>query len=395
MANQNPNKLEALNAHIAAAVANGRYAEAAEGFESWLQDKDGRSNKTVWVRYAGVLRALSRHGDALAALDQAINLDPRFFLAHLMKGSILDKAGDLHAASKEYEIALTVAPNEQQLDPHTFGAFVRAREVTHARRKQIREYVLAETELNARGTVEEKRARLFLDMVLGLERNYRQEPTDFFYPGLPAIGFYERSHFPWLQELEAQTARIKEELLSVLPREEAFVPYMNYGDGIPLDQWQDLNRSRRWSAYHFYHYGRRYEENCERCPQTMNALALAPQPQVIGKMPAAMYSVLRPRTRIPPHTGVANVRLVCHLALIVPPDCGFRVGQETRSWEEGKAWVFDDTIEHEAWNNSDQDRVVFIFDVWNPLLTSVERDLISRVLGAMDQFDARSSNFNL
>ena len=83
-----------------------------------------------------------------------------------------------------------------------------------------------------------------------------------------------------------------------------------------------------------------------------------------------------PRTHIPPHTGVTNTRLTVHLPLIVPPNCGFRVGSETREWVPGKAWVFDDTIEHEAWNRSDAPRAVLIFDIWNPILTAAERDLV-------------------
>jgi aspartyl/asparaginyl beta-hydroxylase (cupin superfamily) len=65
-----------------------------------------------------------------------------------------------------------------------------------------------------------------------------------------------------------------------------------------------------------------------------------------------------------------------HLPLIVPPDCSFRVGGETREWVPGKAWVFDDTVEHEAWNRSDAPRAILIFDIWNPFLTVAERDLV-------------------
>jgi len=98
-----------------------------------------------------------------------------------------------------------------------------------------------------------------------------------------------------------------------------------------------------------------------------------------------MFSILRPRTRIPPHTGVANTRLVLHLPLIVPEECGFRVGGETRQWREGEAWVFDDTIEHEAWNNSDKPRAVLICDVWSPRISGEERELIGRLLAALDR----------
>jgi len=87
--------------------------------------------------------------------------------------------------------------------------------------------------------------------------------------------------------------------------------------------------------------------------------------------------VLKPRTHLPPHTGTTNTRSIVHLPLVVPEGCRFRVGSDVRAWEKGKAWVFDDTIEHEAWNDSDQVRIILIFDIWNPLLTAAERDLVS------------------
>jgi aspartyl/asparaginyl beta-hydroxylase (cupin superfamily) len=100
-----------------------------------------------------------------------------------------------------------------------------------------------------------------------------------------------------------------------------------------------------------------------------------------------MFSVLQPKTRIPSHTGVSNTRLVVHLPLILPPDCRFRVGNETRAWRDGEAWVFDDTIEHEAWNDSDRPRTILIFDIWSPYLSAAERELIARVTAAADAFN--------
>jgi aspartyl/asparaginyl beta-hydroxylase (cupin superfamily) len=95
---------------------------------------------------------------------------------------------------------------------------------------------------------------------------------------------------------------------------------------------------------------------------------------------------LRPGARIPPHHGVLNSRLICHLPLIVPDRCGFRVGNETRAWEEGKLLVFDDSMEHEAWNDSDRDRVVLIFDVWRPELGEADRRAITTMFEAIDDY---------
>jgi aspartyl/asparaginyl beta-hydroxylase (cupin superfamily) len=108
----------------------------------------------------------------------------------------------------------------------------------------------------------------------------------------------------------------------------------------------------------------------------MQALEGAPLCDVTARAPTIFFSILDASTTIPPHSGVTNTRLTVHLPLIVPPDCGFRVGSETREWIPGRAWVFDDTIEHEAWNRSDAPRAILIFDIWNPLLTAPERDVV-------------------
>jgi aspartyl/asparaginyl beta-hydroxylase (cupin superfamily) len=99
-----------------------------------------------------------------------------------------------------------------------------------------------------------------------------------------------------------------------------------------------------------------------------------------------MFSLLRPGARIPPHTGEVNTRLICHLPLIVPAGCSLRVGNDTRALVEGKAWVFDDTMEHEAWNPSDQSRVILLFEIWRPELDEEERRLVSAMFEAIDAY---------
>ncbi len=174
--------------------------------------------------------------------------------------------------------------------------------------------------------------------------------------------------------------------------QEGLEPYIAYPDDVPLDQWTALNNSADWSAFHFYKAGVRIEENCARCPATMDAIGRLPQPVVRSRSPAAMFSILRPRTRIPPHTGVANTRLVLHLPLVVPPGCGFRVGAQTRAWASGEAWVFDDTIDHEAWNDSDQIRAILICDIWQPRLSEAERALVTTVMESIDDFNGAAQD---
>jgi len=102
--------------------------------------------------------------------------------------------------------------------------------------------------------------------------------------------------------------------------------------------------------------------------------------------PTVMFSCLEPHTTIPPHTGETNTRLIVHLPLIIPPNCLFRVGHVSREWHYGEAFVFDDSIEHEARNDSDELRAVLIFDVWNPLLSAVERDFVTALTNGVRDY---------
>lgn len=384
-------RLKRLKTTASHALAVGRLAEAIQAL-SEATELDG-SDPYLHLSMAGAYRALGNHVAALGALEQALAMEPKLFLGLLMKGSLQEREGETRSAAITYGRALAQLPHGTPLDAPTQKAVEHARKVHHRYVQELSEFVkdALEVEQGRVTDAEARRVDLFVDATLGVRRIYRQEPTDYYYPGLPAVEFHERNAFPWLAELEASTGEITEELQAVMGRSEHFTPYVSYPDGVPLDQWSDLNRSTRWSAYHFFNMGRREVENCKRCPKTTRLLERLPQPQVQGRMPAAMFSVLRARTRIPPHTGVANIRLVVHLPLIVPPGCGFRVGNVTREWKVGEAWVFDDTIEHEAWNDSDEDRVVMIFDVWNPLLSEAERRMVASVMTSIDRFNGIES----
>jgi aspartyl/asparaginyl beta-hydroxylase (cupin superfamily) len=162
------------------------------------------------------------------------------------------------------------------------------------------------------------------------------------------------------------------------------VPYLQYDDHQALDQWRTLNHNPDWTAVHLLNCGRRVAANADACPVTMEVLSHLPQPTIAGASPNAMFSLLAPHTAIPPHVGVSNARLVCHLPLVVPPGCWFRVGAETRFWREGEAFVFDDTVEHEALNPSGALRVVMICDVWHPDLSPPEQAAIRAAVESED-----------
>ena len=229
----------------------------------------------------------------------------------------------------------------------------------------------------------------FRSNVLRQTRVWHSEPTHFHYPGLVEREFHPRERFPWLAELEAATPVIRAEMQAALTSQRAeLVPYLEYQDHEALAQWKALNRNPDWTALHLIKQGTPIAANAALCPQTFALLEKLPQPPIPGASPNVMFSLLAPRTEIPPHVGVNNARLVCHLPLVVPEGCWFRVGDETRSWREGEAFVFDDTIEHEAANPSDQLRVVLIFDVWHPDLSAIEQQAVAALIEAEDSTES-------
>jgi aspartyl/asparaginyl beta-hydroxylase (cupin superfamily) len=163
-------------------------------------------------------------------------------------------------------------------------------------------------------------------------------------------------------------------------------PYIELAEGVPVSQWRELNHSRRWGVYFLWREGVAIREHMARCPRTVAALKAWPGCDIPVCGPTAVFSILDAGTRIPPHTGLNNTRLVVHLPLIVPPGCGFRVGAERREWHPGQAFVFDDTMEHEAWNDSDTPRAVLILDIWSPFISAAERDLVRSLTAGVGEW---------
>jgi aspartyl/asparaginyl beta-hydroxylase (cupin superfamily) len=373
--------LRAANPRAAAALFQRALAEAPERLDLWM-------GLAASQRGAGDIVA------ALASIDSALEREPRSFPALLMKGSLLEAIGRAAEAAKIYGVAVKLAPPATSLNEPTRSALERATALEQQFSSSLLEALGAATECVPAPLA--RRARIFVEAVAGRRRIFQQEPVQVHFPGLPAIEFWEREEFPFLADLEANFEAIRAEALAVWSEGSPdLTPYVHYPPGAPLDQWAELNNSLKWSAFHLWKDGALVDANARKCPATMAALARVDQPHTLNCSPAAMFSILRPRTRIPPHTGVANTRLVLHLPLIVPEGCGFRCGGETRPWREGEAFVFDDTIEHEAWNDSDKPRAVLICDVWNPRLSPEERDLITRVMKTLEHFNGGTAGQGL
>ncbi|HUQ13001.1 MAG TPA: aspartyl/asparaginyl beta-hydroxylase domain-containing protein, partial [Novosphingobium sp.] len=232
---------------------------------------------------------------------------------------------------------------------------------------------------------EARRTGAFVDLVLGRRQLFENRCDGVRYPFLPADEFFDRRHFPWFETLEAETAAIRDELAALLAAgDDALRPYIRLEEGLPDNLWSALDGSLDWGACFLYEYGEPNPEVLARCPRTTAAIERLPLARVPGRGPNVFFSLLSPGRRIPPHTGVTNTRAIVHLALDVPPGCGFRVGGDTRQWVEGRAFAFDDTIEHEAWNEGGRRRAVLILDCWNPHLSEREREAVAAYFAASD-----------
>ena len=183
--------------------------------------------------------------------------------------------------------------------------------------------------------------------------------------------FYDASELPFAVAVEAAWPEIRRELEGVLHAGAA--PFRPNWD--PYDC-----RVSGWKSANLFTYTRAYPEVLARFPVTAGVLARIPH------VTSAFVNVLEPRTRIPSHCGDSNTTWRCHLPLVVPREaerCGIEVGGERRSWREGRLLAFCDAHRHHAWNDSDEPRVVLVFDVMRPEYVAHERRICGRVLGGI------------
>jgi aspartyl/asparaginyl beta-hydroxylase (cupin superfamily) len=155
--------------------------------------------------------------------------------------------------------------------------------------------------------------------------------------------FFDSDVYPQLKLLEDNASAIRDE-------------FMQYYKG-RMQQWPDKSiYNHSWDVCPIYFYGNRNVPNYDAFPATSRVLDRIPHIQGGG------FSRMGPGCHITPHSGYSNNLIRSHLGLFIPPDCALRCGSQTRTWEFGKAWAFDDSMEHEAWNRSKFDRIILIVD---------------------------------
>ena len=338
-------------------------------------------------------QACRMEGDESAeasAIDRLLKAQPLHLGALLMKGAALARTGNDDAAMDPFQAAVSVADQirrrGEKLPPMLAAEVDRAAQWVG---RHTAERAARIDEALTRGGFGPGVRSERIDEALGILRGdlpiQLQEPTSFYFPGLPQRSFYERADFLWASALEAQTEKIKAELEQLLAAQaEQFEPYVaadadRSGGTAPNAH---LAGSKSWSAYHLLKGGEPVEGHAEHFPATLAALDHVPMPRIAGRSPMALFSLLKPGAHIRPHHGLFNFRLICHLPLIVPPGCTLRVGNQERSWSEGELLIFDDSMEHEARNRSDRQRIILLFEIWRPEISEADREALALLLEA-------------
>ena len=389
-----PIDARALAQSGAEALRRGDARTARESFEQIVAARQADTSVCMALAYA--CRRLNDPPAALAAVERALALTPHDLRALILKADLLAEAGDERTASSFYQFAIRIAPPPNEMPADLRDELRRAQAMCDRFAGQFEAFL--QDRLLQLGLPESRavtRFRHSLDILLGRKKIYHQQPRVFHYPELPQIQFYDRSFFPWIDKVEAATADIRAELSEVLTESSAFAPYVNHIPGRPVRDLAGLAGNPDWSAFYMWKDGETVAANAARCPKTMAAMDEVPLTRVRNRSPSVLFSLMRPGAHIPPHAGLVNTRLICHLPLIVPPSCSFRVGNDTRTPVEGKVWVFDDTIEHEAWNRSDRTRVILLFEVWRPELTDEERALVTTMFEAIDDYSGQKPAWSI
>jgi aspartate beta-hydroxylase len=314
------------------------------------------------------LQRLGANDEALACHDKALALAPNLSDALFLRGRALQALGRGAEAIRCYEAVLAQAPSNAQVQfwlataLHASGrteeAFVRYRNAASLdpRFAAHMQKALADDAQRHQASAQAGMQRLNLYIASFLTNHGAARMGH--YPGLSSAPFHDVARLPGAQALEKNYEAIREEITNL-----ANTDFQSEAEG--------LKENGEWDVFLFYERGRKNDKNCARCPVITR---LIESHNTVRTQAGLLYvSKLNPGTQIKPHKGPTNVRLRCHLGIKIPDgDCGLTVGGETRRWQQGRCLVFDDSLEHEAWNRTPESRIVLIIDFWHPDLTAAE-----------------------
>lgn len=339
------------------------------------------------------LEALGRVDEAVTVLRQAYLRKPTEPKTLLLLGAALAKAGQPEAAAAAGSLLEATQPEMLQLDRLGGGAAY-AKERSARLRHALEGFY---AQLRADAVEEAKRVEPAADFsrvsgavwrpIFAPGAPERRRPAFFYVPQLPDAPWLEPERFDWAADLEAAAPELAKEVAGSLDVDADGLPYI--GKQEASETWRSLAGRSDWSALHFWNDALPNERALARFPKMRAALERLPLVTLGGAPDEAFLSILKPRTRIPPHFGNANHRLTVHLPLIVPAGCGVKVGGEARETRFGRLMIFDDSYEHSAWNDSESARIVLIFEIWHPALSAAERTAVAGLLSRYNLLSQR------
>lgn len=375
----------ALGAAGMRALSAGDAATARRNFQAIVDA--GAADETVWLALGLASSAQGDHAAAIEAADRVLALQPANIRALALKGDALWEQGDRRGAATFYSLIGNLVPDTVGMDAAAAAEIKRIGTRHEAYKQDLDKYLRAYLKNVSPGR-RSARFNQSVDLLSEQSRRYIEEPRAYYFPELPCIQFYERDAFDWAPALEAKFDTIIGEFEAALASAGGFRPYIHATGNKPVNPDHPLLDNMDWSALFLQQNGARVEDVAAKFPETLAALSKTPLETIPGRGPSILVSRLAAGARIGAHTGFLNTRLTCHVPLKLPGRCGLRVGNETRAWEAGRLLIFNDAIEHEAWNESSEDRYVLIFQIWRPELTMEERALVSSLLQGIEAYSA-------
>ncbi|HWI77126.1 MAG TPA: aspartyl/asparaginyl beta-hydroxylase domain-containing protein [Sphingomicrobium sp.] len=360
-------------------MARGDVGQAASLLE--LAAQRGRDASTL-LRLATIRRSVGDLPGAVQAAAAAVELAPRNFVMSLLLGSLREATGALHASERAYRVACEFAPFDLSFQPGIAIQLQQARAKVEAiSRWRRRLFEWQPEDVPGLSADQERRLRQFRSNILDNLDAGPTAPPLFLVPGLRSRKYFDADQFTGIADVEAATDAMREEFLALIDSAEIRVAADASGSH---EAEATSPAAGKWSMIPLIRNGMVVEEFASRCPVTMAVAKMLNQPKIGLISPSLYFSILEPGSRIPPHIGITSARAIAHFPLIVPNNCGFRVGGEMREWEVGKAMIFDDMTMHEAWNDSSSMRVVVIADLWRPELGAAERQGIEALMDCAD-----------
>ena len=317
------------------------------------------------------LQSLGSHAEALACHDTALALAPDLTEAMRRRAHALQSLGRVAEAMDCYEAVLAQHPDDARSQLGLATALVQSDREDEAfvryRNAASLDPTLADHLSQALAAFAQRHKKTAeagsrrLNRYIGAFLTNYANPRMGAYPGLTSARFHEPARLAGVSVLERNYDAIRAEI-------EGLAANVFHAEA------EGLMERGAWDVFLFNERGKKNMENSARCPVITRVIEGSNTVRTIAGL--LYVSKLGPGTRIKPHRGPTNLRLRCHLGIKIPDgDCGLTVGGETRRWQEGKCMVFDDLLEHEAWNHTSQPRIVLILDFWHPDLNSSRSDL--------------------